>query len=121
MRSNKMKKTDIPVPDFPNMELITEDFDLFVLIKEIKEQINNSLKENRRNALWIFLPFLLLLPLLHSYSLNKVTRYEYSDTMIITEKFIKRIPAHEDYFGLAGGSGKKSKRIRNNRRCFQFL
>lgn len=103
-----MKKTDIPAPDFPSMEFVTEDFDLFFVIKEIKAQISNSLKGNRRNALWIFLPFLLLLPLLHSCFLNKVTKYEYSDTMIITEKFTKIIPAHEDYFGLAGGSVKFS-------------
>lgn len=56
----------ISAPDFPSMEFVTEDFDLFFVIKEIKAQISNSLKENRRNALWIFLPFLLLLPLLHS-------------------------------------------------------
>ena len=66
-----MKKTDIPAPDFPSMEFVTEDFDLFFVIKEIKAHISNSLKGNRRNALWIFLPFLLLLPLLHSCFLNK--------------------------------------------------
>lgn len=84
-----MKKTDIPATDFPSMEFVTEDFDLFFVIKEIKAQISNSLKGNRRNALWIFLPFLLLLPLLHSCFLNKVTKYEYSDTMIITEEDAK--------------------------------
>ena len=61
-------KGEVPSPEPPEMELIYEDYKP---ISFIKSEIN------RRNALWIFLPFLLLLPLLHSCFLNKDSQKRY--------------------------------------------